>query len=225
MLLAFINPLRLLPALALSCVLSSSLTAQEKKPVQQGDTTLTKEQAVLKKALENHSRLRGYHVEVELRTPEGKATVSGDLGEGTLSLLCTDVKGVKKKRVVAGREFYLSADGGATWKKGADAEKEITLFFNNIVTAPVQLQDALLKDDYVAKEEKLDGEEVLHLEKPAKGKDAAVHFWLCREPKLDNMIFIRKADVIVSGTDLEVPAVITYSRLSETVKIEPPAAK
>ena len=107
----------------------------------------------------------------------------------------------------------------------AEAEKDYTLLFNNIITAPVQLQEELLKSEFTAKEEKLGDEDVLHLEKPAKGKEAAVHFWLCKEPEMKNMIFLRKADLIVSGTDLELPATITYSKLTEPVKITAPDAK
>ncbi len=200
--------------------------SKEEKPApEESEVKLTKEQAALKQALENHSRLRGYHVEVELKTPEGKATLSGELGTGALSLLCTDVKGVKKRRVVVGGEFYLSTDDGKTWKKGDEAEKDYTLLFNNIITAPVQLQEELLKSEFTAKEEKLGDEDVLHLEKPAKGEEAAVHFWLCKEPEMKNMIFLRKADLIVSGTDLELPATITYSKLTEPVKITAPDAK
>ena len=197
----------------------------EEKPAAEGKSEDSKEQAVLKEALQNHSRLKGFHVEVELKTPEGKATMSGTLGEGALSLLCTDVKGVKKKRVVVGGEFYLSADDGKTWKKGDDAEKDYTLLFNNIITAPVQMQEEILKGDFSAKEEKLNGEEVLHLERPAKGKEAAIHFWLCKEPEMKNMVFLRKAELIVSGTDLELPATITYRKLTEPVKIEAPDTK
>lgn len=197
----------------------------EEKPAAEGKAELSKEQAVLKEALENHSRLKGFHVEVELKTPEGKATMSGSLGEGALSLLCTDVKGVKKKRVVAGGEFYLSADDGKTWKTGDEAEKDYTLLFNNIITAPVQMQEEIVKGAFTGQEEKLNGEDVLHLERPAKGKEAAIHFWLCKEPEMKNLIFLRKAELIVSGTDLELPATITYSKLTEPVKIEAPDAK
>ena len=198
---------------------------KEEKPTADSKAEDSKEQAVLKEALQNHSRLKGFHVEVELKTPEGKATMSGALGEGALSLLCTDVKGVKKKRVVVGGEFYLSADDGKTWKKGDDAEKDYTLLFNNIITAPVQMQEEIVKGGFTAKEEKLNGEDVLHLERPAKGKDAAIHFWLCKEPEMKNMVFLRKAELIVSGTDLELPATITYSKLTEPVKIEAPETK
>jgi pyruvate/2-oxoglutarate dehydrogenase complex dihydrolipoamide acyltransferase (E2) component len=189
------------------------------------EAKLSKEQSALQKALENHGRLKGFHVEVTLKTPQGPATLSGALGAGSLSLDCTDVKGVKKKRIVTGGVFYLSDDGGKTWKKDDAAEKETTLLFNNIITAPIQLAEELVKSDYTSKEEKLNGEDVLHLEKPAKGSEAAVHIWLCREPEMKNMTFLRKVDMIVSGTDLELPATIVYSKLTEPVKITAPAAE
>jgi hypothetical protein len=200
--------------------------SKEEKPAETAEVKLTKEQSILKQALDNHSRLNGYHVDVVLKTPGGNATLTGALGNNSLSLLGTDVKGVKKKRVVTEGEFYLSEDDGKTWKKGDDAEKDATLLFNNIITAPVQMKEGIIKEATLTmKEEKLNGEDVLHIEKPAKDKAAAVHFWICKEPEMKNMTFIRKAELVVSGTDLELLATITYSKLTEPVKIETPDAK
>lgn len=239
-----LHPMKTLPiAAALFAVLALPLTAadekkkkpaaekpaaekpaKEEKPAAAGGR-LSKEQSALQTALENHGRLKGFHVEVVLKTPEGDATLSGSLGEGSLSLDCKDVKGAKKKRVVTGGKFFLSGDDGKTWKTGEEAEKESTLLFNNIITAPIQLQEQLVKGEFTAKEETLDGEEVLHLEKAAKGEEAAVHIWLCREPEMKNMTFLRKVEMVVSGNDLELPATITYSKLTESVKITEPEVK
>ncbi|MBP7948549.1 MAG: hypothetical protein KA004_02755 [Verrucomicrobiales bacterium] len=202
-----------------------STSSENEKPATPPESNLSKEQSVLKTALENHARLKGFHVDVVIKTDEGSATLKGALGEKSLALDCTDVKGVKKQRVVAGGEFFLSLDGGKTWQTGKNAEKETTLIFNNIITAPLALSKELLKGDYTATEEKLDGEEVLHLEKPAKGKNAAMNIWLCRERNVNNMIFLRKVEMIVSGDGLDLPATIVYSKLSEPVKIDAPGTK
>ena len=198
---------------------------EKKEPAAGEEKELTKEQSVLKTALENHARLKGFHVDAVLKTGAGNATLSGALGAGSLSLECTEVTGAKKKRVVTGGVFYLSTDDGKTWKKDDAAYKQSTLLFNNIITAPMQMADSIVKEALTAKEEKLDGEDVLHIEKPAAGKSAAVHFWICREPKLDNMTFIRKAEITVAGDDLELLATITYSKLSEPVEIKAPEEK
>lgn len=197
---------------------------EEAKPEEDG-AKLTKEQSALQSALENHGRLKGFHVEGVLKTAEGNATLTGALGEGALSLDCTDVMGVKKKRLVTGGVFYLSSDGGKTWKSGDDAEKETTLLFNNIITAPLALAEKIVPGDWTAKEEKLGGEDVLHLTKPAKGKEAGMDVWLCREPEMNNMVFLRKVTLVVSGDDLELTASITYSKLTESVKITAPVEK
>lgn len=198
---------------------------KEEKPADKEEPKMTKEQSILKQALENHSRLPGYHVDVVLKTPAGNATLTGALGTGSLFLKGTDVAGKKKTRIVSGGEFYLSEDDGKTWKKGADADKESTLLFNNIITAPMLMRDGLLKEELTAKEEKLDGEDVMHIEKPAKDKAAAVHFWICVEPSLQNSTFIRKAQLVVSGDDIELLATITYSKLGEPGEIKAPEAK
>lgn len=195
------------------------------KPETAPDAGLSKAQAVLKEAFENHNRLLGFHVDVEVKTPGGKATMSGEIGQGSLSLLCTSPKGEKKKRVVAGGEFYLSTDDGKTWLRGDAADKEATLICNNIITAPDKLQEEILKGQFTVKEEKLHGEDVLHLEKPARDKEAAVHFWLCREPEMKNMVFLRKVELIISGSDMELPATITYSKLTVPVTIKAPDVK
>ncbi len=198
---------------------------EEAKPAETEEPALTKEQAALKQALENHGKLPGYHVDVVLKTPKGNATLKGALGTGSLSLEGTDVAGKKKKRVVTGGEFYLSEDDGKTWKTGDDADKQSTRLFSNIITAPMQMKDGIIKEGgLTAKEEKLDGEDVLHIEKPAKGEAAAVHFWICKEPKLKDATFVRKAELTVSGDDLELLATITYSKLAEPVEIKAPEA-
>ena len=46
------------------------------------------------------------------------------------------------------------------------------LLFNSIITAPMKMQQEIVKGDFTAKEEAVNGETLLHLEKPAKGKEA-----------------------------------------------------
>jgi hypothetical protein len=184
--------------------------------------------ALLKTALENTARLKGYHIEAVMETPGGKATLSGDLGEGTLSLKGTDVQGKQKLRIVADGEFYLSTDGGKTWKSGDAAEKDYTMLFSNLVTAVVNPD---LKPwegaTYTVEEVELDGEKVTKLHRAAKGKDAAGTYWVCREEEYAKALegkplFIRKAQVVVSAADMEFPMTVTYTKLGKPGEIKAP---
>ena len=184
------------------------------------------EQKALGIALENTSSLPGYHIEAVINTPAGKAILSGDLGVGSISLNCTDVKGVKKKRVVADKQFFLSDDGGKTWKTGDEAEKDITIMFSTLLTAPIQPSEDLLKETtFTSKEEKLGEETVLHIEKPAKGKSAAANYWLCKEPAMKNAVFIRKVSVTIAADDGEFPITVTYSKFDKPAEIKAPTVK
>jgi len=227
------------PALVASLALwPAFLTAQEaaKKPdakapppdaaAEAADKKPADPTGALKEALTNMARLRGYHVDAELTTPAGKATISGDLGEGTISLTVAEVGGAKKQRIVAEGEFYLSADGGKTWQTGDEADKESTVMLSNIIIAPIQMQEQLLANaKFTAKEVESKGEKLLHLEKPAKGEEPAMSFWLCKEPEMKNMIFVRKVSMTVSATDMELPVTITYSGLTKPATIKPPVEK
>jgi hypothetical protein len=181
---------------------------------------------VLQQALSNMAKLRGYHVDAELRTPAGKASLGGDLGEGAISLTVTEVNGAKKQRIVADGEFYLSIDGGKTWKTGDEADKESTVMLSSIITAPVQMREQLVAGGgFSVKEVEIKGEKLLHVEKPAKDAEPGVQFWLCREPKLKDQVYVRKVSLTVSATDMELPVIITYTSLANPAEIKPPVKK
>ena len=185
------------------------------------------ENQLLEQALTNMSRLKGYHVEAVITTPAGKAKLSGDLGAGSISLTGKDLKGVVKQRIVVEKKFYLSTDGGKSWLTGEDAEQPITVLFSNLMTAPVEPHEELWqKGKFTSKEETVAGEKLLHISKPAVGKEAASDWWLCKEPDfakdLEQPIFIRKASLIVAADDGEFPITITYTKLSTPVKISAP---
>lgn len=182
--------------------------------------------AILEQALNNMGRIGGYHVEAVIEIGGGKATLSGDLGVGTLSFKGDDGRGNKKLRILADKQFFLSTDGGATWKTGADADKQSTIFLSNIVTGPVEPSLKVWeKGEFKAEEEKVDGEDLLHVSKEAKGKEPAAHFWIVREPKLDNAVFIRKASVTIAADDGDFPITVTYTKLNEPGEIKAPVVK
>lgn len=181
---------------------------------------------VLEQALHNNARLSSFHASAEITTPIGKATLDGDLGEGTLSFSGKDAKGVRKKRIVADNKFFLSADDGKTWKTGGDADRDGTIFLSNVVTGPLTLELKIWeKGQFEAKEEKLGDEEVLRVEKPAKGKEPAVTFWLAREEKFKNAVFVRKVNMIITSEAGDLPVAVTYTKLNDPVTITAPAVK
>jgi hypothetical protein len=180
----------------------------------------------LQQALVNMANLRGYHIDAELRTPAGKASLSGDLGEGTISLTVTEVNGAKKKRIVADGEFFLSIDDGKTWKTGDEADKESTVMLSNIITAPIQMREQLVAGGgFTVKEVEIKEEKLLHVEKPAKEGGPGMQFWLCREPKLKDQLYVRKVILTVSATDMELPVTITYTSLAKPAEIKAPVKK
>ena len=192
------------------------------------DDKIPDEKALLEMGLKNMARLRGFHIEASIDTPAGPASLSGDLGDGTLSIKGTDPKGNQKLRVVVAGEFYLSTDGGKTWKTGADAEKDYTILFSNLLTAPIDPSlEPWKQGEFKSIEETIDGEELLHIVKPAAGKDAAADYWLCKEPDLEKSldgppVFLRKVHIIVAADDGDFPITVTYSNLTKPVEIKAP---
>lgn len=181
---------------------------------------------LLQQALSNMAKLRGYHIEAELRTPAGKASLSGDLGAGAISLTVTEVNGTKKQRIVADGEFYLSSDAGKTWKTGDEADKESTVMLSNIITAPIKMREQLVAGGgFTVKEVEIKEEKLLHVEKPAKDVEPGMQFWLCREPKMKDLLYVRKVILTVSATDMELPVTITYTSLANPADIKPPVKK
>jgi len=189
-------------------------------------TAETEEGRILERALINTSRLKGYRVEAVVSGSGGKAKIAGELGEGALSLRVTDPKGNATLRVAVGGQFYLSKDNGKTWKTGAEGEREITILFSNLLTMPLSPSGEPWKaGKFSAKEVTVGGETLLHLEKPAVGKEAAISFWICKEKELSNLTFVRRLSMIVSATDGEFPIDVTYSDLAKPVSIKAPVAK
>jgi hypothetical protein len=204
----------LVPALA---ILAQAPAAAKEKPF--GNT-------VLEQALANMSRLKGYHVSAELTTPIGKAKLVGDLGVGALSIKGEDPRGNTRLRVVVDENFYLSADEGKTWKSGAEAERDKTILFSKLLTGPVDHGMKFWeKGEFKAIEEKVDGEDLLHLEKAANGKEPATHFWLVREPEMENAIFVRKASMTIAADDGDFPITVTYTKLNKPAEIKAPITK
>lgn len=215
----------LLPAVAVALLTLSTPCLPAQDPAPQSTAT-TEEGRVLERALQNMSRLKGYHVEAIIKGSAGQAKMSGDLGEGALSLRITDPKGNVSQRVVVNGQFYLSKDGGKTWKTGAESEREISILFSNLLTMPLSPKGEPWKaGNFTGKEVTVNGETLLHLEKPAAGKEPAINFWICREKDLSNQIFVRRLSMVVSATDGEFPIDVTYTDLTKPVNIKAPVGK
>lgn len=225
-----LSTLAFVVAFPLAAVLSAS--AQEGTPPAAPSDAAGKEgekpfaNAVLEQALNNMAKLGSYHVRLEITTGEGKSILEGDLGTGTLDFKGTDAKGVRKRRIVVGGEFFLSLDKGETWKTGEEADRDGTIFLSQVVTGPVTPELKIWeKGTFQAEEVTLDGEALLKVEKPAQGKEPAVTFWIAREAQLENAVFIRRASLIIDSQVGDLPVTVIYTKLNEPVKIEAPIAK
>lgn len=183
-------------------------------------------QAILEQALKNMASLKGYHIDAEITTPVGKAKLEGDLGVGALSLKGQDPRGNTRLRIAVDEKFFFSPDGGKTWKTGADADQANTIFFSRLITGPVDHGLKIWeKGEFKATEEKVNNEELLHLEKPAAGKEPAAHFWLVREPSMDNAVFVRKVSITIAADDGDFPVTVTYTKLNQPAGIKAPVVK
>lgn len=213
----------LLAASALLLASTAPLSAQAPATGAQAAPTRPVASKVLEDALNNMSRLRGFHVDAIIVTPIGKAKVDGDLGQGSLAISVTLPSGKSKQRVLVDKQFYLSADAGKTWKTGKDAESDFTIFFSNVLTTPIDPRSEIWnKATFNVREVTVNGETLLHLEKPAQGKEHAVNYWLCKEPELNGQVFVRRLTMTVAASDGEFPLDVTYSRLAKTVSITAP---
>ena len=173
------------------------------------------------------SKLKGYHVEAVLDTPGGKATLSADLGEGSISIIGKDVKGVVKHRIATGGKFYLSLDAGKTWKTDEEADKEVTIMFSNLLTAPATpLKEIWEKGEFTSEEVEVKGEELVHITRPAKGKDSGAEWWLVEEKGLsktfEDPLFVRKAIMTVEADDITFVITATFTKLSKPAAIKAP---
>ncbi len=181
---------------------------------------------LLGQATNNMAKLGSYHVDVEITTPVGKATLVGDLGTGSLSFKGKDAKDVRKQRILTDKVFYLSLDDGKSWKSGDEADRDGTIFLSNVVTGPISPELKVWeKGMFSATKEAVNGESLLKVEKPAKGKEPAVTYWVVREPQLDNAAFIRKVQMTLSTGAGDLPVTVRYTKLNVPVEIKAPPLK
>lgn len=185
------------------------------------------EAELIELALTNMAKLKGYHVEAVLDTPGGKATLSADLGEGSISIIGKDVKGVVKHRISTGGKFYLSLDAGKTWKTDDEADKEVTIMFSNLLTAPATpLKEIWETGEFTSEEVEVKGEELIHITRPAKGKDSAAEWWLVEEEGLgktfEDPLFVRKAIMTVEAEDITFLITATFTKLAKPAAIKAP---
>ena len=185
------------------------------------------EAEMIETALTNMSKLKGYHVEAVLDTPGGKATLSADLGEGSISIIGKDVKGVVKHRIAIGGKFYLSLDKGKTWKTDEEADKEVTIMFSNLLTAPsMPIKEIWEKGEFTSEDEEVKGEELVHITKAAKGKESGAEWWLAEEEALsktfEHPLFVRKAIMTVEADDITFLITATYTKLAKPPVVKAP---
>lgn len=205
---------------------TATAPAPEKKEAAKTEAKPTPEppaKIILESAIKNMATLKSYHVEAELDTKAGKATLKGDLGPGTLHFFGQDPQGVRKQRIVANQTFFLSTDEGKTWKTGEEADQDGTIFLSQVITGPVSPEIKIwTRGRFQAKEEKVGGETLLRIEKPASGKEPASIFWVSKEAGFADAFFVRKSTLTIDSEAGEFPVTVTYTKFNEPVEIKAP---
>jgi len=176
---------------------------------------------MLKTAVTVMSGLTGYHASGTFSAGGGKATISGDFGVGTVDMQVQGFDGKTAFRRAVKDKFFISHDSGKTWQE--DPDKDMTSLLSIAVTSPLSATNKIWEqgDFTIVGEEKIEKEDVLHLQKSAKGEEPAMDFWLAKDARLG--LIIRKANFVIAADDGEFPVVMTYSKLNEPVEITAPA--
>ena len=175
---------------------------------------------MLKRAVTVMSGLTGYHASGTFSAGGGKATISGAFGVGTVDMQVQGFDGKTVFRRAVKDKFFISHDTGKTWQE--DSNKDMTSLLSIAVTSPLSATNKLWEqgDFAIVGGEKIEKEDVVHLQRPAKGEEPAMDFWLAKDAGLG--LIIRKASFVIAADDGEFPVVLTYSELNEPVEIAAP---
>src|SRR6187200_1313330 len=167
------------------------------------------------------SGLTAYHASGTFSAGDGKATINGDFGVGTVDMQVLGFDGKTTFRRAVKDKFFLSHDSGKTWQE--DAEKDMTSLLSLAVTSPLSVAHKIWEKGQFTTVgmEKLGNENVVHLRKPLKGEEPAMDFWVATDTGIGPVI--RKASFVITADDGEFPVVMTYSKLNEPVEITAPA--
>ncbi len=177
---------------------------------------------LLKEAVIGMSKLRSYHAAGSFSIAEKKATLSGDFAVGAVDIQVLGFDGKIAFRRALNDKFWISHDSGKTWEK--DTAEQMTALLSVAVTSPLSVEHKIWEQGEftIVGGEKLGDEEVLHVQKQEKAKEAAMDFWLAKDPKLG--LVIRRASFVIASDDGEFPVVMAYSELNEPVNIVDPSA-
>lgn len=211
---AMISPIR---AQAVKESSKQSVPAKE-KPAEKKPTG----NDLLKEAVTAMSKLRSYHAAGSFSIAEKKATLSGDFAVGAVDIQVLGFDGKIAFRRALNDKFWISHDSGKTWEK--DSAEQMTALLSVAVTSPLSVEHKIWDQGEftIVGGEKLGDEEVLHVQKKEKAKEAAMDFWLAKDPKLG--LVIRRASFVIASDDGEFPVVMAYSELNEPVNIVDPSA-
>lgn len=177
---------------------------------------------LLKEAVVAMSKLRSYHAAGSFSIAERKATLSGDFAVGAVDLQVLGFDGKIAFRRALKDKFWISHDSGKTWE--VDSAEQMTALLSVAVTSPLSAEHKIWEQGEFAivGGEKIGEEEVLHIQKKEKAKEAAMDFWLAKDPKLG--LVIRRASFVIASDDGEFPVVMAYSELNEPVSIAEPSS-
>ncbi len=206
-------------------ITTPAATAEDKPaaPVPESEKPAEKQVSgneLLKTAVTAMSDLKSYHAGGTFSAGERTATISGDFGVGTVDMQVLGFDGKIAFRRGVKDKFFISHDSGKSWEE--DPAKDMTSLLSLAVTSPLNVKNKLWEQGEfeVVGGEKLDEEEVLHLQKPASDNEPAMDFWLAKDAKLG--LVIRRASFVISADDGDFPVVMAYTDLNKPAEIAAP---
>lgn len=213
--------------LPIASFVASAVAQTDKKPAtsapekEKPAEAKTSGNELLKTAVTAMSSLTSYHAAGTFSAGDRTATISGDFGVGAVDMQVLGFDGKIAFRRAVKDKFFVSHDSGKSWRE--DATKDMTSLLSLAVTSPLSAANKLWEQGEfkVLGGEKLEDEEMLHLQKSANGEEPAMDFWLAKDAKLG--LVIRRASFVISADDGDFPVVMAYTDLNRPVKIAAPA--
>lgn len=171
---------------------------------------------LLDKAFQNMASLPSYEVRAEFRAGEKRAKMEAALTLEAAEIRLTGFDGVVQLRLAGRDGFWMSSDGGKTWRVDSDHETATGLL--RTLTAPVDpgFKVTGQHEFVLAGEEVIDGEKLIRVRSREATVEAPLDYWILISKAGP---VVRRAEVILNFGELPAVAKLTYTRLGRPVQI------